>query len=652
MNHIGTILDIEDKKTFVFTTDCGVTTIRTKKEYFIGQQITFTEKDIYKNDARKILFRTLASVAALFVVAIIGWMVINQMNAKDTFDSDAVAMVSVDINPSVEFIVNRDRLIISASALNDDGINILEGIDLKGLSMEDGIDTIIAIAGDQGYIKDGKRIILVSAAMCTTETSTAYVQQLKDILDGLRTNQDDTNIMTVFVDDPDIIADAESNGMSIGRAYLYKYAQAKNSELTAEDIRDGALTDLLSSLDAITDDGNIDNHIPENTELETLYAEFDDNLNITKSGDSYELQWAKAPTDQDFQYYELSVLKNDAEVLTQTITDLETTTCIIYDLPEGNKYYVNVNYVCDNFTFSGSVLTLKVLDGTIETTKEPTKEPTTTEEETTLDTTTPETTVTTPETTTTQTPETTTVKETTVLETTTANTYRPKLSVTVSGGSMKFQWTKSGSEQQYNGTNYSGFYYYKVVASKTNPNPVYPDDGYLTYICDNTQNSWTLNPSTDCYNQSPELVPGQTYYFSITYVYDNGKFSSTTVKATIPAAAVVNFVPSFSVSTSDTALIFNWTEAQNSVNYNGTTYSGFRYYKIVASATVKNPTYPQDGYIWYSANLCDTCADICMTDCNYNPDPLLEHGVKYYFSINYVFENGTIVMPGQRITIP
>jgi hypothetical protein len=85
-----------------------------------------------------------------------------------------------------------------------------------------------------------------------------------------------------------------------------------------------------------------------------------------------------------------------------------------------------------------------------------------------------------------------------------------------------------------NGVTYSGFHYCKIVASKTNPNPVYPDDGYLYYTSELTASYWSVEPGSDSYNQSPVLESGSTYYFSVTYVFDNGKFSSNTVQLAVP----------------------------------------------------------------------------------------------------------------------
>ena len=67
-------------------------------------------------------------------------------------------------------------------------------------------------------------------------------------------------------------------------------------------------------------------------------------------------------------------------------------------------------------------------------------------------------------------------------------TFSPSLSVTAKDQSIVFDWTQLPADSvSYNGTQYSGFQFYKVVASATNAAPKYPEDGYLTYITDYNQ---------------------------------------------------------------------------------------------------------------------------------------------------------------------
>lgn len=72
---------------------------------------------------------------------------------------------------------------------------------------------------------------------------------------------------------------------------------------------------------------------------------------------------------------------------------------------------------------------------------------------------------------------------------------------------------------------------YKVVISKNNPAPKYPDDGYMFRITDRNRN-YAIISSSDHYNGgdfSGYLQPGKTCYFSITAVYSDVKVAGNAV---------------------------------------------------------------------------------------------------------------------------
>lgn len=78
---------------------------------------------------------------------------------------------------------------------------------------------------------------------------------------------------------------------------------------------------------------------------------------------------------------------------------------------------------------------------------------------------------------------------------------------------------------------------YKVVISRNNPNPKYPDDGYLYWITDKTK-SYAIIDNREPYKNGDfgeYLTPGKTYYFSITAVYDDEKIPSNVIKLAFPS---------------------------------------------------------------------------------------------------------------------
>jgi PKD repeat protein len=80
---------------------------------------------------------------------------------------------------------------------------------------------------------------------------------------------------------------------------------------------------------------------------------------------------------------------------------------------------------------------------------------------------------------------------------------------------------------------------YKVVISKNNPDPELPDDGYMYWITDRSQNYSVIDTRTS-YNGGDiggYLKPGQAYYFSITAVYTNMKVPGNVIRIICPAPA-------------------------------------------------------------------------------------------------------------------
>ena len=254
-----------------------------------------------------------------------------------------------------------------------------------------------------------------------------------------------------------------------------------------------------------------------------------------------------------------------------------------------------------------------------------------------------------------------------------AETFSPALAVSNSDSSITFDWNQLSSDSiTYNGVQYSGFQFYKVVASETNPNPTYPEDGYLVYITDKSDSDWTVIPANKDYNMSPKLESGKTYYVAITYVFDNGKFSSEvktiqvpaytdvqvekktekkTETPSSPAATVSDF--HISVGVEGASLKFSWTPLSgSSVSYNGNTYSNFHYYKVVASTTNSAPKYPDDGYLTYITDYNQAAWTLTPSTDSYNQSPALVSGTTYYFSITYVFENGKLYSDTVTCQVP
>ena len=70
-------------------------------------------------------------------------------------NGEAAARMQVDINPSVEFILDADNKVLSVTALNDDGALIIAGEAFVGKTAEDAVELMVSISTEAGYLVKG-----------------------------------------------------------------------------------------------------------------------------------------------------------------------------------------------------------------------------------------------------------------------------------------------------------------------------------------------------------------------------------------------------------------------------------------------------------------------------------------------------------------
>lgn len=68
-----------------------------------------------------------------------------------SFDTAVAATITIDVNPEVQLQINSDDQIISATGINDDGIDLLSNIKLKRKSIDDAIEIIMTRMDELNY---------------------------------------------------------------------------------------------------------------------------------------------------------------------------------------------------------------------------------------------------------------------------------------------------------------------------------------------------------------------------------------------------------------------------------------------------------------------------------------------------------------------
>lgn len=179
------------------------------------------------------------SIAAVFVLLIAGVFLY-----KNFTGSDAAALVSIDVNPSIELEVDADERIIIARALNDDGKKVLSGMKLEGTDLNTGVNAIVGSMLKNGYIDELRNSVLVSVSgdgsIDTAALETKLMQEVSSALDGagavVAQNLDDI--------DDDTRKLAERYGISVGKAAFIEKIIELNPTLKVEELAPLSINEL------------------------------------------------------------------------------------------------------------------------------------------------------------------------------------------------------------------------------------------------------------------------------------------------------------------------------------------------------------------------------------------------------------------------
>ena len=159
-----------------------------------------------------------AAVAAALVLVIgggsfFGW---RYANAPDS-------LVDIDVNPSVQLTVSRNEKVLSCEALNADGTEIIDDMDLRGSPLNVAVNALIGSMVQHGYIDELKNSVLITVANEDAAKAQALQESLMADISGLLAGESvDAAVMgqTITTQDQTLASQAEAYGISAGKAAL------------------------------------------------------------------------------------------------------------------------------------------------------------------------------------------------------------------------------------------------------------------------------------------------------------------------------------------------------------------------------------------------------------------------------------------------
>lgn len=160
------IVEIKGRHAAVLTDDGVVSKIK-NRNYCIGQEI------VIKNNRNKLIRMTAAAAAAIMLFVTPAWAYLTPYS-----------YVSIDVNPSFEFLINRFDRVLTVRGFNDDGKELSKDINIDGLKnkeVQNAVKSVLNELKNKGYIIEGQEGGVIIATSSKSEAK-------KDVLfEKLRT---------------------------------------------------------------------------------------------------------------------------------------------------------------------------------------------------------------------------------------------------------------------------------------------------------------------------------------------------------------------------------------------------------------------------------------------------------------------------------
>ena len=157
------------------------------------------------------------------------------------------SIVSLDVNPSMELKVNKNEKVLSATPMNDDAKEILDGMNLKGTQADVAMNAIIGSLLQHGYVDELANSILITVEDDDQARGEKLQQALTQQADAaLASAQVNGAILSqVMVHSDELSQKAQEYGISAGKAALIQaVVEGSNNTKTFEDLVGLSINDL------------------------------------------------------------------------------------------------------------------------------------------------------------------------------------------------------------------------------------------------------------------------------------------------------------------------------------------------------------------------------------------------------------------------
>lgn len=199
-----------------------------------------TRAAVVRQVRRRRRLRPLAAVACLAVVVVTlgGW--------RAYFTPAAV--ISVDINPSVELEVNRFDRVLSLEGRNDDGTALAETLNVRFQDYQTALEEVLSSAAVTDCLARGEELSIAVVDLTGNGAG--------EVLSGVEACAAATPGAHCYAADYGDVSDAHSCGLSYGKYSAYLALRALDPTVTVEEVQGMTMSEIRARIAALGGDGS------------------------------------------------------------------------------------------------------------------------------------------------------------------------------------------------------------------------------------------------------------------------------------------------------------------------------------------------------------------------------------------------------------
>lgn len=227
----GIVIEKGSDYSVLLLSDGTFRNIRSCKSCEVGDVIYTTGS--FANESLASLRKVISMISAAFFILFLG--------TAAYLWATPVQYINIDINPSVELMINRLDRIIKVNSLNDDGKKLVEKISVNARHYEAGVIEVINAARNLGYLEDENDILI--------SISSSDMKLIEKTQEKIKEKVDDKIAILTF--DTETYRASVEKGLSPGKSDIINKVIETDTSLSREELAAVQVKDLMAKINDI-----------------------------------------------------------------------------------------------------------------------------------------------------------------------------------------------------------------------------------------------------------------------------------------------------------------------------------------------------------------------------------------------------------------